>query len=96
MLKFVSLEGLLRPRVGRAEALPGRAHRNGVESGSEGFASAAETQQLATRLAQAVQGAYGDAGTAAKACSPNGAYTWCAPQLPGAQFNPGWKTFETW
>jgi hypothetical protein len=55
-----------------------------------------ETQQLAGRLAQAIQGAYGDGGTAAKACSPNGAYTWCAPQFPGAAFNAGWKTFDSW
>ena len=95
MLKFVSLEVYFRPRVGRAKALPGRSDRPGVEPGSEG-STPVERQALATRLAQAVQGAYGDGGTAAKACSPNGAYTWCAPQLPGAAFNPGWKTFETW
>jgi hypothetical protein len=58
--------------------------------------TAAERQVLATRLAQALQGAYGDGGTAAKACSPTGAYTWCAPTLTGARFNLGWKTFETW
>ena len=37
-----------------------------------------------------------DGCTAAKACSPTGAYTWCAAQFPGVAFNPGWKSFETW
>jgi hypothetical protein len=95
MLKFVSLE------VYSARAWSGP---RPYPDGRVGFAwnqaprgaSAGETAQLATRLAQAIQGAYGDGGTAAKACSPNGAYTWCAPRLPGAVFNRGWKTFETW
>jgi hypothetical protein len=95
MMKFVSLEAY----AARAWAGP-----RPYPDGRVGFAwnqapkgaSPAETKLLATRLAQAIQGAYGDGGTAAKACSPNGAYTWCAPQLPGAAFNPGWKTFETW
>lgn len=95
MMKFVSLEVY----AARAWAGP-----RPYPDGRIGFAwnqtplgaPPAETQQLAARLAQAIQGAYGDSGTAAKACSPQGAYTWCAPQLPGAAFNPGWKTFETW
>jgi hypothetical protein len=95
MLRFVSLE------VYSARAWAGP---RPYPDGRVGFAwnqtprgaSAGETAQLATRLAQSIQGAYGDGGTAAKACSPNGAYTWCAPVLPGAAFNPGWKTFETW
>ena len=95
MLKFVSLE------VYSARAWAGP---RPYPDGRVGFAwnqtprgaSAGETAQLATRLAQAISGAYGDGGTAAKACSPNGAYTWCAPVLPGAAFNRGWKTFETW
>lgn len=95
MLKFVSLE------VYSARAWAGP---RPYPDGRVGFAwnqaprgaSATEAAQLATRLAQAIQGAYGDGGTAAKACSPNGAYTWCAPRLAGAAFNPGWKTFETW
>jgi hypothetical protein len=95
MLKFVSLE------VYSARAWAGpRPYPDGrvgfAWNQSPRGASAAETAQLATRLAQAIQGAYGDGGTAAKACSPNGAYTWCAPVLPGAAFNPGWKTFESW
>jgi hypothetical protein len=95
MLKFVSLE------VYSARAWAGpRPYPDGrigfAWNQSPRGASAGETTQLATRLAQAIQGAYGDGGTAAKACSPNGAYTWCAPRLPGAAFNTGWKTFETW
>jgi hypothetical protein len=95
MLKFVSLEVYsARAWAGPRPYPDGRIGLawNQAPKGS----TPAERQALATRLAQAVQGAYGDGGTAAKACSPNGAYTWCAPQLPGAQFNPGWKTFETW
>lgn len=95
MMKFVSLEVY----AARAWAGP-RPYPDGrigfAWNQSPRGAQPAETQQLATRLAQAIQGAYGDSGTAAKACSPQGAYTWCAPQLPGAAFNPGWKTFETW
>jgi hypothetical protein len=59
-------------------------------------ASAAQVQALATRLAQSIQGAYGDAGTAGKACGPTGAYTWCREAVAGARFNPGWATFATW
>jgi hypothetical protein len=55
-----------------------------------------DVQALATRLARAVQAAYGDAGTAGKACSPTGAYTLCKAAVPGAAFNEGWKTFEAW
>jgi hypothetical protein len=95
MLKFVSLEVY----AARAWAGP-RPYPDGrvgfAWNQSPRGAPPGETQQLATRLAQAIQGAYGDGGTAAKACSPSGAYTWCAPVLPGAAFNPGWKTFETW
>jgi hypothetical protein len=95
MLKFVSLEVYsARAWAGPRPYPDGRIGLawNQAPKGS----SAAERQLLATRVAQAVQGAYGDNGTATKACSPTGAYTWCAPQLPGAAFNPGWKTFETW
>lgn len=95
MMRFVSLEVY----AARAWAGP-RPYPDGrvgfAWNQSPEGASPAETKQLATRLAQAIQGAYGDAGTAAKACSPAGAYTWCAPQVAGAAFNPGWKTFETW
>jgi hypothetical protein len=95
MMKFVSLETY----AARAWAGP-RPYPDGrvgfAWNQSPAGATPAETAQLATRLAQSIQGAYGDGGTAAKACSPEGAYTWCAPQLPGASFNGGWKTFETW
>jgi hypothetical protein len=95
MMKFVSLETY----AARAWAGP-----RPYPDGRVGFAWAqaprgstpAQMTQLAARLAQSIRGAYGDGGTAAKACDPSGAYTWCAPQLPGAAFNPGWKTFETW
>jgi hypothetical protein len=59
-------------------------------------ASPADVQALATRLARAIQAAYGDGGTAGKACSPTGAYTLCKPAVRGAAFNEGWKTFESW
>jgi hypothetical protein len=95
MMKFVSLETY----AARAWAGP-----RPYPDGRVGFAwnqtpagaAPGDTAQLATRLAQSIQGAYGDGGTAARACSPEGAYTWCAPQLPGAAFNVGWKTFEAW
>ena len=78
--------------------------RNPYPDGRLGFAwnehvpgvSAAQVQALATRLAQSIQGAYGDGGTAGKACGPTGAYTWCREALTGARFNPGWATFATW
>jgi len=41
-------------------------------------------------------GAYGSGGTAARACSPSGAFTWCTPEVSGAAFNPAWDTFESW
>ena len=95
MMKFVSLEVY----AARAWAGP-RPYPDGrigfAWNQSPRGAAPAQTQQLAARLAQAIQGAYGDGGTAAKACSPQGAYTWCAPMSPGAAFNPGWKTFESW
>ena len=59
-------------------------------------ATRAQVQALATRLAQSIQGAYGDGGTATKACSPTGSYAWCKAVLGGARFNPGWSTFASW
>jgi hypothetical protein len=78
--------------------------RNPYPDGRLGFAwnehvpgvPAEQVQALATRLAQSIQGAYGDGGTAGKACGPTGAYTWCREAVAGAQFNPGWATFATW
>jgi hypothetical protein len=95
MLKFVSLEVYSARAWAGPRPYPDDRVGFAWNQSPKG-ASPAETGQLATRLAQAIQGAYGDNGTAAKACSPNGAYTWCVPQLPGAAFNAGWKTFETW
>jgi hypothetical protein len=80
--------------------------RNPYPDGRIGFAwnehpagaTPAEVQALATRLAQSILYAYGDGGTATKACGPTGAYSWCKAALAGARFNlnPGWATFATW
>ena len=78
--------------------------RNPYPDGRLGFAwnehvpgvPAEQVQALATRIAQSIQGAYGDGGTAGKACGPTGAYTWCREAVAGARFNPGWATFATW
>jgi len=58
--------------------------------------TATERVDLATRLAQSIRDAYGAGATAARACSPTGAYTWCACSVTGATFNDTWKTFSTW
>ena len=56
-----------------------------------------DLQELAERLASAIHYAYDEGGgSAAGACSPSGAYTWCACEVTGASFNTGWDTFETW
>jgi len=78
--------------------------RNPYPDGRIGFAwnehpagaTPAQVQALATRVAQSIAGAYGDGGTAARACGPTGAYTWCKATLGGASFNPGWATFSSW
>ena len=78
--------------------------RNPYPDGRIGFAwnehsagaTPAQVQALATRVAQSVAGAYGDGGTATRACGPTGAYTWCKATLGGARFNPGWATFASW
>ncbi len=60
-------------------------------------ATEADLDELAARVAAAVRGAYDDgASTAAHACSPSGAYTWCACEVAGAAFNAGWSTFDAW
>jgi hypothetical protein len=78
--------------------------RNPYPDGRIGFAwnehppgaTPAQVQALATRVAQSIQGAYGDGGTATRACSPTGSYGWCKAVLGGARFNPGWATFTAW
>lgn len=78
--------------------------RNPYPDGRIGFAwnehpagaTPAQVQALATRLAQSISAAYGDGGTATKACSPTGTYAWCKASLAGARFNPGWATFASW
>ncbi len=61
-------------------------------------ATEAEVKDLAARVASALRHAYDVAGPpAAKACSPSGAYTWCACSVNGAAFNGLWKTaFAAW
>ncbi len=57
----------------------------------------ADLAELAARLAAASHGAYDDGGgSAARACSPSGAFTWCACDVAGASFNEGWTTFASW
>lgn len=58
----------------------------------------AKMDELAERIARAVQGAYGDDGGQARhACSPSGAYTWCQCRLPGARRNTAWPNlFGRW
>jgi hypothetical protein len=75
-----------------------------VPDGRLGFAWArtdgtedADLTVLAQRMASAIHYAYDEGGgSAAGACSPSGAYTWCVCDVAGAAFNEGWDTFETW
>ncbi len=60
-------------------------------------ATEADMDTLAARLASAIHYAYDEGGgSAAHACSPSGAYTWCQCSVEGATFNDGWSTFESW
>lgn len=60
-------------------------------------ASDDELAELAERMALAIRYAYDEGGgSAAKACSPSGAYTWCACEVSGAAFNGAWDTFSKW
>lgn len=57
----------------------------------------ADLDVLAARLAQAIHYAWDEGGGAASsACSPSGAYTWCACNVEGAAFDDGWDTFSVW
>jgi hypothetical protein len=57
----------------------------------------ADLSALGERLASALHHAYDEGGgSAAGACSPSGAYTWCACEVEGAAFNAGWETFGSW
>ncbi len=52
---------------------------------------------LVDRTAAAIAGAYGPTGTASRACSPSGAFTWCQCEVAGAAFNPRFgAAFDTW
>lgn len=56
-----------------------------------------DLEVLAARLAEAIHFAYDEGGgSAAGACSPTGAYTWCQCSVPGATFHDGWQTFSAW
>jgi hypothetical protein len=57
----------------------------------------ADVDALAARIASSLHYAY-DEGTpsAAKACSPSGAYTYCDCDVAGAAFNESWSAFGTW
>ncbi|MBM4393231.1 MAG: hypothetical protein FJ090_19065 [Deltaproteobacteria bacterium] len=77
---------------------------HGYPDGRVGFAwdrqdgvADADLEVLAGRLAAAIHYAYDAGGGAAQyACSPSGAYTWCACYVDGAAFDDGWQTFEEW
>jgi len=57
----------------------------------------ADLAVLAARLASAVHYAWDEGGgSAAGACSPSGAYTWCACEVEGAQTNPAWGLLGSW
>ncbi len=57
----------------------------------------ADLSILAARLASAIHYAYDTGGgSAAAACSPTGALTWCQCNVSGARFNEGWETLATW
>jgi hypothetical protein len=101
LIPLAQMETLVSLEVYAARAW---AIRNPYPDGRIGFAwnehpagaSPAEVQALATRLAQSILYAYGEGGTATKACGPTGAYSWCKAALAGARFNLGWATFATW
>jgi hypothetical protein len=60
-------------------------------------ATQADLDALAARIAQSIHDAYAEGGPAAsKACSPSGAYTWCACDVAGAAFNGAWSAFDSW
>ncbi|MBI2893737.1 MAG: hypothetical protein HYY06_09310 [Deltaproteobacteria bacterium] len=65
--------------------------------GDDGPSEPEDLDELAARMASAVSHAYGDGDTtAAHACSPSGAYTFCGCRIPGAARNTGWSTFSRW
>ncbi|MBI5537949.1 MAG: hypothetical protein HY898_34825 [Deltaproteobacteria bacterium] len=70
--------------------------RIGFAWSNNGAGTPAERTELAQRLASSIRWAYDINGTAAKACSQSGAYTWCQCDVAGAAFNDGWSTFESW
>ena len=95
MKKFVSLQIYAnRAWVGSHNYPDGRvaiAWDNNAPS-----STVAQRTELAERIAAAVAGAYAVDGTASKACSPSGAYTWCGCSTSGATFNTTWSTYDAW
>jgi len=59
---------------------------------------AGKLDELAQRIAVAIQGAYGPGDSRARhACSPSGAYTWCQCRVDGARRNTAWPSlFGRW
>lgn len=56
-----------------------------------------EVIALATRIADSIHDAYAPgASTAADACSPSGAFTFCQCAAQNAVFNDGFVAFQTW
>jgi hypothetical protein len=55
-------------------------------------------KQVSARAASSILNAYSDRGSsAARACSPDGADTWCKCSVSGATFNPSWsQAFSSW
>jgi hypothetical protein len=68
-------------------------------TGADPAVFAAESGELLERLAAAIRDSAEtiDAGdTGVGACGPLGQNLWCAGDLEGASFNPGWGSFATW
>lgn len=60
-------------------------------------ANSTDERALASRIASAIHGAYGDGGgSAARACAPSGAYTFCQCAVAGARYNLLWQGFTGW
>ncbi len=55
------------------------------------------SDEQAARLSSAIDESYGKGQGASYACSPSGAYTYCACRVPGAAFTESWhNVFATW
>lgn len=100
----VSLEMMEHHVSGQVYAARAWSGTHDVPDGRLGFAWAredgvvdADLDTLAARMASAIHYAYDEGGgSAAGACSPSGAYTWCQCDVADAEFNDGWETFASW